>query len=192
MEIKMHTPITTDKIKTLHAGDLVLISGTIYTGRDAAHKRLVQLLDEHQPLPIDLSGQVIYYTGPTPAKDGRPIGSCGPTSSYRMDPFADKLMGIGLKVMIGKGDRSESFIEDMLFHKGIYMQTVGGAGALLSRRVKKSKVVAFPDLGPEAIYELEVEDFPVIVTYDIYGGNLIDDEVKKFQSIDKKTLNKKA
>jgi fumarate hydratase subunit beta len=188
MEIKMHTPITTDKIKTLHAGDLVLISGTIYTGRDAAHKRLVQLLDEHQPLPIDLSGQVIYYTGPTPAKDGRPIGSCGPTSSYRMDPFADKLMGIGLKVMIGKGDRSESFIEDMLFHKGIYMQTVGGAGALLSRRVKKSKVVAFPDLGPEAIYELEVEDFPVIVTYDIYGGNLIDDEVKKFQSIDKKNF----
>lgn len=102
-----------------------------------------------------------------------------------MDPFADKLMGIGLKVMIGKGDRSESFIEDMLFHKGIYMQTVGGAGALLSRRVKKSKVVAFHDLGPEAIYELEVEDFPVIVTYDIFGGNLIHDEVKKYQSIDK-------
>lgn len=185
MEIKIQTPFTADKIKNLHAGGLVLISGTIYTGRDAAHKRLVSLLDENKPLPIDFNNQVIYYTGPTPAKDGRPIGSCGPTSSYRMDPFADKLMGIGLKVMIGKGDRSESFIEDMLFHKGIYMQTVGGAGALLSRRVKKSKVVAFHDLGPEAIYELEVEDFPVIVTYDIFGGNLIHDEVKKYQSIDK-------
>lgn len=185
MEVKLKTPITAEKIKTLHAGDLILISGTIYTGRDAAHKKLVQLLDEHKPLPIDLSNQVIYYTGPTPAKDGRPIGSCGPTSSYRMDPFADKLMNIGLKVMIGKGDRSDKFIEDMLFHKGIYMQTVGGAGALLSRRVRKSKVVAFPELGPEAIYELEVEDFPVIVTYDIYGGNLIEDEVRKYQSIDK-------
>lgn len=185
MEIKIQTPFTADKIKNLHAGDLVLISGTIYTGRDAAHKRLVQLLDENKPLPLDFHNQVIYYTGPTPAKDGRPIGSCGPTSSYRMDPFADKLMNIGLKVMIGKGDRSEKFIEDMLFHKGIYMQTVGGAGALLSRRVRKSTVVAFPELGPEAIYELEVEDFPVIVTYDIYGGNLIEDEVRKYQSIDK-------
>jgi fumarate hydratase subunit beta len=185
MEKKIHTPITSDKIKDLRAGDLVLISGTIYTGRDAAHKRLVQLLEDKKPLPIDFKDQVIYYTGPTPAKDGRPIGSCGPTSSYRMDPFANQLMEIGLKVMIGKGDRSQSFIDDMLFHKGIYMQTVGGAGALLSRRVKKSKVVAFFDLGPEAIYELEVDDFPVIVTYDIYGGNLIEDEVRKYQSIDK-------
>ena len=185
MEIKMNTPITSDKIKSLHAGDLVYITGKIYTGRDAAHQRLVQLLNEQKPLPIDFVDQVIYYTGPTPAKEGRPIGSCGPTSSYRMDPFADQLMGIGLKVMIGKGDRSDQFIDDMLFHKGIYMQTVGGAGALLSRRVKQSRMVAFHDLGPEAIYELEVEDFPVIVTYDIYGGNLIKDEVKKYQSIDK-------
>lgn len=182
MEKRIDTPITADQIKNLFAGDLLLINGTILTGRDAAHKRLVNLLNEGKPLPIDLKDKVIYYTGPTPAKDGRPIGSCGPTSSYRMDSFADQLMGVGLKVMIGKGDRSKSFIQDMIKHQGIYMQTVGGAGALLSRRVRSSRVVAFEDLGPEAIYELVVEDFPVIVTYDIYGGNLIDDEVKKYQT----------
>ncbi len=183
MEKRIFTPITDDKIQSLRAGDLVLINGTILTGRDQAHKRLVTLLDEGASLPIDIKDKVIYYTGPTPAKAGRPIGSCGPTSSYRMDPFADQLMDAGLKVMIGKGDRSDAFITDMIKHRGVYLQTVGGAGALLSRRVKKSRVVAFDDLGAEAIYELEVEDFPVIVTYDIYGRNLITDEVKKFQMI---------
>lgn len=182
-EIKVITPIQSDVIEKMHAGDIVFISGMIYTGRDAAHKRLVEALEKGEKLPIDLKDQVIYYVGPTPAKPGRPIGSCGPTSSYRMDKYSPSLMRIGLKVMIGKGDRSDDFIEEMKKQKAIYLQAVGGAGALLSRKVKTSKVVLYEDLGAEAIYQLEVEDFPAIVTYDIYGGNLIVDEVKKYQSI---------
>jgi fumarate hydratase subunit beta len=180
--IRLHTPISDSDIKKLRAGDIVYFNGTIYTGRDAAHQRLVAAMQKGEKLPIDFHGQVIYYTGPTPAKEGRPIGSCGPTSSYRMDAYSTPLMHAGLKVMIGKGDRSDAFIQDMIFEKSIYLQAVGGAGALLSRKVKKSEVVAYHDLGAEAIYKLEVEDFPAIVTYDIHGGNLIVDEVKKYQT----------
>ncbi|MDY0074832.1 MAG: Fe-S-containing hydro-lyase [Acholeplasmataceae bacterium] len=180
--MKLKTPITQQDIKNMKAGEIVYISGTIYTGRDAAHKRMVEALNEGKPLPFDVHGQVIYYVGPTPAKPGRPIGSCGPTSSYRMDKYSPFLMKEGLKVMIGKGDRSDEFIQTMIKEKAVYLQAVGGAGALLSRKVKTSEVIGYHDLGAEAIYRLEVEDFPAIVTYDIYGGNLIVDEVKKYQT----------
>lgn len=182
--MKIHTPITEKDIFDMKAGEIVYLSGTLYTGRDAAHKKMVEALNQGLDLPIDFHGQAIYYTGPTPAKEGRPIGSCGPTSSYRMDAYSTPLMKAGLKVMIGKGDRSDAFIEDMIKEKGVYLQAVGGAGALLSRKVIKSEVVLYPELGPEAIYKLEVKDFPAIVTYDIHGGNLITDEVRKFKEID--------
>lgn len=180
--MKITTPITNKHIESMRAGEIVYITGTIYTGRDAAHKRLVETLERGEKLPIDFNGQVIYYVGPTPAKPGRPIGSCGPTSSYRMDKYSTRMMQEGLKVMIGKGDRSDEFIKDMIDFRGVYLQAVGGAGALLSRKVKASQVILYEDLGAEAIYKLEVEDFPAIVTYDIYGGNLITDEVKKYQT----------
>lgn len=183
MEKYLNTPITADKIKDLRAGDIVYISGTILTGRDAAHKRLIELIENNEELPIDIKDEVIYYTGPAPKKPNRPIGSCGPTSGYRMDPYAKTLMAHGLKVMIGKGDRSDQFIEEMIEEKGIYLQAVGGAGVLLSRRVLDAEVVAFPDLGPEAIHRLTVKDFPVTVAYDIYGGNLVKEEIEKYRSI---------
>lgn len=180
--MKLTTPITEQDIMNMHAGDIVYISGIIYTGRDAAHKRLVETLHREGQLPLDFKGQVIYYVGPAPAKPGRPIGSCGPTSAYRMDAYSTELMKQGLKVMIGKGDRSDAFIQDMIHEKGVYLQAVGGAGALLARKVVSSCVVLYEDLGAEAIYRLEVIDFPAIVTYDIHGGNLILDEVKKYQT----------
>jgi fumarate hydratase subunit beta len=178
------TPIISDDIKKMKAGDIVYISGTIYTGRDQAHKKMVEAINNKQDLPFDFHGQVIYYVGPTPAKQGHPIGACGPTSSYRMDPFALPLMQAGLKVMIGKGDRSDEFIKDMINQKAVYLQAVGGAGALLSKKVLKSEIIAYNDLGTEAIHKLEVKDFPAIVTYDIYGGNLVKDEVNKYKTID--------
>jgi fumarate hydratase subunit beta len=178
----LKTPITQKDIETLKAGDIVYITGTLYTGRDQAHKRLVETLEKTNQLPIDFNGQIIYYTGPTPARPNEPIGSCGPTSSYRMDAYSTPLMKHGLKVMIGKGDRSDAFIKDMINEKAVYLQAVGGAGALLARKVKKSTVVLYEELGAEAMYRLDVVDFPAIVTYDIYGGNLIKDEVKKFQT----------
>ncbi len=181
--MKLTTPITDKDIMNMHAGDIVYFSGVIYTGRDAAHKRLVESLHKEGKLPMDFHGQVIYYVGPAPAKPGRPIGSCGPTSAYRMDAYSTELMKQGLKVMIGKGDRSDEFIKDMIQERGVYLQAVGGAGALLSRKVITSDVVLYDDLGAEAIYRLEVKDFPAIVTYDIHGGNLILDEVKKYQTL---------
>ncbi|MCF7930822.1 MAG: Fe-S-containing hydro-lyase [Acholeplasmataceae bacterium] len=182
--MKLKTPITPKDIMKMRAGDIVYISGTIFTGRDAAHKKMVETLNQGEQLPVDFDGQVIYYTGPTPAKPDRPIGSCGPTSSYRMDAYSVPLMKKGLKVMIGKGDRSDDFILDMINEQAVYLQAVGGAGALLSRCVIKSEIIAYKELGPEAIYQLEVKDFPAIVTYDIYGGNLIKDQVKKYQTIE--------
>ncbi|HOI46425.1 MAG TPA: Fe-S-containing hydro-lyase [Bacilli bacterium] len=181
---KITTPVTQEIIETLRAGDIVYFSGIIYTGRDAAHKKMVESISKQEPLPFDLNNQVIYYVGPTPSKPDRPIGSCGPTSSYRMDAYSSILMKHGLKTMIGKGDRSSEFIHSMIKEKGVYLQAVGGAGALLSRRVLSSELVAYPELGPEAIYKLNVVDFPAIVTYDIYGGNLIEDEVKKYKTIE--------
>jgi fumarate hydratase subunit beta len=166
--IHLTTPITTDDLKQLRAGDAVRISGTIYTARDQAHKRLVA-----DPNPaFDLNGAVIYYVGPTPARDGVPIGASGPTSSYRMDPYAPALMERGLKVMIGKGDRSEAFREEMVRHQAVYLIATGGAGALLSSRIKQSRVIMYDDLGTEAVRELIVEDFPAFVAYDIHGGSV--------------------
>lgn len=181
--MKLSTPLHDTDIAALKAGDVVYISGTIYTGRDAVHKRLVDVLAKGETPPIDFKGQVIYYTGPTPAKEGRPIGSCGPTSAYRMDAYALPLMQAGLKVMIGKGDRSETFIRDMIREKAVYLQAVGGAGALLARTVVKAEIIAYADLGAEAIYRLVVVDFPAIVTYDIHGGNLVKEQVAKYQQI---------
>lgn len=182
MKYHITTPIMDKDILQLKAGDLVEISGVIYTGRDAAHKRMIDDLKNDRPLPFDFMGQVIYYVGPTPAKPNRPIGSCGPTSSYRMDAYANELMRHGLKVMIGKGDRSDEFITDMIKNKGVYMQAVGGAGALLSRRVLQSEVIAYHDLGAEAIYKLTVDHFPVVVSYDAHGGNIVKDQIAIYQS----------
>ncbi|MFP4177802.1 MAG: Fe-S-containing hydro-lyase [Acholeplasmataceae bacterium] len=176
----LRSPLTKEDRRLLKAGDTVYLTGTILTGRDQAHRRLVEALDQGLELPIEIDGQVIYYTGPTPAPEGRVIGSCGPTSSYRMDQYSPKLMEKGLRVMIGKGDRSKAFIEEMIRNEAVYLQAVGGAGALLAERVKRMEVLCYADLGPEAIYRLEVEDFPAIVTYDMYGGNLIEEGVSRF------------
>jgi len=184
MITKLKTPILNTDIARLKAGDLVEISGFIYTGRDAAHARMAEAVINKKELPFDFTGQVIYYVGPTPAKPDRPIGSCGPTSSYRMDKYAKPLMQAGLKVMIGKGDRSDEFVDEMIEEKAVYLQAVGGAGALLSRRVISSEVIAYDDLGTEAIRRLEVKDFPVVVCYDIYGGNIVKDEIEKYRTID--------
>ncbi len=167
--IKLRTPISNEDLLKLRAGDKVLISGTIYTGRDQAHLRL---LEDNNP-SFDFNGAIIYYVGPTPPKDGNPIGACGPTSSYRMDPMAIKLMNRGLKIMIGKGDRSIKLQEAILKHNGIYFIATGGAGALLASKVKSNKIIMYEDLGAEAIRKLEVEDFPVYVAYDAHGGNLL-------------------
>lgn len=178
--IAVRTPLKDEAILTLHAGDRVLLSGVIYTGRDAAHKRLYELLQAGKPLPVDLRGQVIYYVGPTPAKPGRVIGSAGPTTSGRMDAYAPALIAYGLKGMIGKGLRSQAVRDVMVEHKAVYFGATGGAAALISRCIKKADVVAYDDLGPEAIHRLEVEDFPLIVINDAYGGDLYAEGVKAY------------
>lgn len=170
--IRLHTPIDDQTRESLKAGDECLISGIIFTGRDAAHKRIVQAITEHKPLPFPLENQVIYYTGPTPAKPGSPIGSCGPTSSYRMDPCSMILMPAGLKIMIGKGERSDSFKTELIKNKAVYLVAIGGIGALLSKTVKTARLVAYPELQSEAVYELEVLDFPAIVAIDSHGNDL--------------------
>lgn len=180
--IRITTPVKDDKIiERLKAGDQVLITGTIYTGRDAAHKRLVELLDAGKPLPIDVKGQMIYYVGPTPAKPGKVIGSAGPTTSGRMDAYAPRLIELGLKGMIGKGSRSKDVIEAMKKHKCVYLAAIGGAAALISQRIKSSKVVAYEELGAEAICLIEVEDFPVVVVNDVYGNDLYEQGRKQYQ-----------
>ncbi|MFA5748793.1 MAG: FumA C-terminus/TtdB family hydratase beta subunit [Bacilli bacterium] len=179
--IKLQTPLTEENIINLRAGDIVSISGIIYTGRDAAHKKMIELLNNNQKLPFDTDKAIIYYTGPTPKPPKRIIGSCGPTSSYRMDVYSTPLMKQGLRVMIGKGPRSEAHIKDLIKYKGVYLQAVGGAGALISETVKKMEIVAFPELGPEAIYKLEVENFIVTVTYDTIGNDLLTASIKKYK-----------
>lgn len=171
-EIKLTTPLKDEDLEKLNVGDTVLISGIIYTGRDAAHKRLIELLDADKELPIDVKGQIIYYVGPSPARPGKPIGSAGPTTSYRMDPYAPKLLALGLKAMIGKGSRSQDIIDDMKKHKAVYLAAVGGAAALIARSIKKAEIVAYEDLGSEAIRRMEVEDFPAIVVNDTKGNDL--------------------
>ena len=178
--MQLVTPLTDEAIEQLRAGDKVRISGVIYVGRDAAHKRLVAALDAGQPLPFDPAGQIIYYMGPAPAKPGDPIGSAGPTTSYRMDPYAPRLMEVGLKGMIGKGNRSMPVREAMQEHKTIYMGAIGGAGALIAKSIKKAEVVAYEDLGAEALRRLEVEDFPAIVVNDIYGGDAYEDGLQQY------------
>ena len=172
MEKKITTPLTIEKTRDLHCGDNVLISGVIYTGRDAAHKRLCELLAEGKELPIDVTDAIIYYVGPAPAQPGQVIGSAGPTTSYRMDAYAPALLDIGLKGMIGKGKRSAEVVESMKKNGAVYFGAIGGAGALLAKCIKKAEVVAYEDLGAEAIRRLEVEDFPAIVIIDSEGNNL--------------------
>jgi fumarate hydratase subunit beta len=178
--MKVTTPLTDQLVEQLHAGDKVSITGVIYVGRDAAHKRLVAALDAGDALPFDPKGQIIYYMGPAPAKPGDPIGSAGPTTSYRMDPYAPRMMEAGLKGMIGKGNRSQPVREAMAKHKAVYMGAIGGAGALIAKSIKKADVIAYDDLGAEALRRLEVEDFPAIVINDIYGGDAYEDGVKKY------------
>jgi len=178
--IRLKTPLSDADVEKLKAGDKVFLNGVIYTGRDAAHKRLFDLLKEGKPLPVDLKGQVIYYVGPAPAKPGRAIGSAGPTTSGRMDAYSPKLMEIGLKGMIGKGMRKKEVIEAMKKYKAVYFAATGGAGALLAKAIKKAQVVAYEDLGPEAITRLEVEDFPVIVVNDTKGNDLYQQGMQQY------------
>lgn len=172
MEYRLTAPMTREQARQLRCGDTVLFTGTIYTARDAAHKRLVELLDKGQPLPFDIEGAVIYYAGPTPAQKGHAVGSCGPTTSYRMDAYAPTLIGLGLRGMIGKGYRSSQVVDAMRQYGGVYFAAIGGAGALIGRSIKAAEVIAFEDLGPEALRRLQVEDFPLTVVIDSEGNDL--------------------
>jgi fumarate hydratase subunit beta len=172
---KIDLPLTDETVAGLRAGDDILLSGTMYVGRDSAHKRIVEALDEGRPLPFDLAGQTIYYMGPSPAKPGQVIGSAGPTTSGRMDSYSPRLMAEGLKGMIGKGMRSPAVKEAMKQYRAVYFAAIGGAGALISKAIKSSEVIAYEELGAEAVLRLEVEDFPVIVINDIYGGDLYEE-----------------
>ncbi len=172
MEKKIQTPLTEETIKSLHVGDMVKITGTIYSARDAAHKKLTELIEKGEPLPFSLSGNVIYYLGPTPAREGQVIGSAGPTTSTRMDKYTPKLLSLGLKGMIGKGRRGSDVLQAIRSEGAVYFAAVGGAGALLSKCIKKSRVIAFEELGTEAIREMFVEDFPVIVAADAEGNDI--------------------
>ncbi|WP_425446840.1 Fe-S-containing hydro-lyase [Dethiothermospora halolimnae] len=180
-EIKIKTPLTNEKVKGLKAGDRVYITGKIYTGRDGAHKRLVDSIRKGEKPPFDIENQIIYYVGPCPPKPGQVIGSAGPTTSYRMDDYTPALLDMGLKGMIGKGQRSEEVISSMKDNNGVYFGAIGGAGALISNCIKKSKIIAYEDLGTEAIREIYVEEFPAIVVIDCNGNNLYNIENEKYR-----------
>jgi fumarate hydratase subunit beta len=171
-EYKLNTPLTDEDIAQLKAGDVVFLTGTIYSARDAAHKKLVDLLDAGKELPFELKGAAIYYVGPSPAPPGRPIGAAGPTTRYRMDSYAPRLYSLGLKATIGKGKRDEPTRKAMEDYTAVYFGATGGAGALLSNSIVESTVIAFEELGPEAIREMKVEDFPLLVINDSHGGEL--------------------
>lgn len=175
------TPLVDMDIESLHAGDRVCLSGMVLTARDAAHKRLLDLLENGRPLPVDVRGQVIYYVGPSPPRPGMVIGSAGPTTSGRMDSYAPRLMALGLKGMIGKGSRSQLVRESLKQQKCVYFGAVGGAGALLARHIKSAEVIAYADLGAEAIRRLRVEDFPVIVINDMYGNDLYETGRRQYE-----------
>lgn len=181
MSKAISAPLQSEEISALRAGDSVLLSGKIYTGRDAAHKRMCALIQEGKPLPFDVKNQVIYYAGPCPAKPGEAIGSCGPTTSYRMDAYAPVLCDLGLIGMIGKGQRSADVIEAIRRNRGVYFAATGGAGALIASSVKSARIIAFEDLGTEAIRELIVENLPLIVAIDAYGGNLYEEGPARFK-----------
>ncbi len=179
-DYSLTTPLGDDDVRKLKAGDTVKLTGTIYTARDAAHKKLVDLIDEGKELPIPLEGQIIYYVGPSPTPPGKPIGSAGPTTSYRMDPYAPALLDKGLKGMIGKGARSDAVVDAMKKNTAVYFAATGGAAALISRSITAAEIVAYEDLGAEAIRKLTVEDFPVIVAQDCYGANVYEEGQKKY------------
>ena len=183
MDKHIQAPITKEVSESLRAGDYIYITGTIYTARDAAHKRMDEALARGEALPINIEGQAIYYMGPSPAREGRPIGSAGPTTASRMDKYAPKLLDMGLAAMIGKGKRSQEVLDAIIRNKSVYLAAVGGAGALLSKCIKSSEVVAYEDLGTEAIRKLEVVDFPVIVVADCVGNNLYETAIKEYQKI---------
>ena len=183
MDQHIKAPITKEIAGSLHAGDYVYITGTIYTARDAAHKRLDEALSKGEDLPIDIKNHAIYYMGPSPAREGRPIGSAGPTTASRMDKYAPKLLDLGLTAMIGKGKRSKEVLDAIVRNGSVYLAAVGGAGALLSKCIKSSEVVAYEDLGTEAIRKLQVEDFPVIVVVDCQGNNLYETAMEEYKKI---------
>jgi len=179
--IKIKTPLSDEDVQNLKIGDSILITGKIYTARDAAHKRLIDLIEKGESLPLNLKGQIIYYVGPAPAKPGYVIGPAGPTTSGRCDPYTPALLALGLKGMIGKGVRSKEVREAMEKYKAVYLAATGGAAALISKNIKAVKIIAYEDLGPEAIRELEVENFPVIVANDAHGGDLYEEGIKKYR-----------
>lgn len=177
---QLTTPLKTSDLKALRIGDQVLLSGIIYSARDAAHQRLVQLLSNNEALPFDIEGQVIYYMGPSPAKPGQPIGAAGPTTSYRMDAYAPALIATGLKGMIGKGARNRAVKDAMHKYKAVYFAAIGGAGALISKTILSAEVIAYPELGAEAVRKLQVKDFPLFVVNDLYRGDLYEEGVNVY------------
>ena len=183
MEKHITTPISEETTKDLHSGDYVYITGTIYVARDAAHKRMIEALDRGEELPIDIKDATIYYMGPSPAREGRPIGSAGPTTASRMDKYAPRLLDLGQKAMIGKGKRTKEVIDAIIRNHAVYFAAIGGAGALLSKCIKKSEVICYDDLGAEAIRKIEVENFPVIVVVDATGNNLYETAILEYKKI---------
>lgn len=181
LPLDLHTPLKPPLVEVLRAGDDVLLSGVVYTARDAAHERLAQMLARGEGLPVDLQGQVIYYCGPTPARPGRPIGSAGPTTASRMDAFTPALLAAGVRGMIGKGKRSREVREAIRQFRAVYFGAVEGTAALLGERVREAQVVAFPDLGPEAIYRLVVDRFPVVVVNDVHGRDLYEEGQERYR-----------
>lgn len=177
-------PMTEDTARTLRAGDTVLLSGHIYTGRDAAHKRLIALLDAGKPLPIDIENETIYYVGPAPASPGHAVGSAGPTTSYRMDAYTPQLLSVGLRAMIGKGKRSAEVIDAMRTHGAVYFGATGGAAALIARSIRHAEVICYDDLGAEAIHRFDIVDFPAVVLIDSMGNNLYEIGPKKYRRTD--------
>lgn len=180
-EIRLTAPLKEEDVAKLQIGDTVLLSGVIYTGRDAAHKRMVEALERGEELPLPVEGSAIYYAGPSPTPPGKPIGSVGPTTSYRMDPYAPKLLDLGMRMMIGKGKRDQEVIDSCVKNKAVYCAAVGGAAALLAKRVAKAEIIAYEDLGPEAIRRLEVDEFPVIVVNDVNGNDLYKEGRKQYE-----------
>ena len=183
MERHINVPFDADIVKELKAGDYVYLTGTIYTARDAAHKRMYEALQNGEALPFDIEGNVIYYMGPSPAREGRPIGSAGPTTASRMDKYTPALLELGMRGMIGKGRRTEAVRESMMKNQAVYFAAVGGAGALLPKSILQAEVIAYEDLGTEAIRKLEIKDFPVIVVMDCEGNNLYDMAIEQYKEI---------
>ncbi len=177
----LETPLKREDLEKLETGDKVFLSGIIYTGRDAAHKRLIELLDDGKELPFAPEGAVIYYVGPAPAPPGKPIGSAGPTTSYRMDPYAPALLDVGVKAMLGKGPRSQEVIDSMKKNKAVYLAAIGGAAVVIADSIKEAEVIAYEDLGPEAIRKLRVQNFPCIVANDTDGNDIYKEGVEKFR-----------